>query len=493
MAGVLAVTLLGSSVWADFIFEEPVNLGKTINPATEYGDGCLSADGLEMYFSSALPQDGQESVGGSDLWVVTRRSTAEPWGPAENAGLTINSPSHEIEPCLSADGRTLFFASDRPGTLGGLDIWMATRSPDKGASWYMPVNMGAQINSPYLDGGPCICETCLVLFFHSDRDGGLGGSDLYMAKRDMPCAGWNDAVNVGSPLNSFADEFLPSLSCDDCALYFCCMGRYPEMGVVDLWQTSICHMPIMDFNGDGTVTLKDLNALTHCWEAGECWADVAPGPFGDGEVDDDDVAMLVEHWLQQVEDPTLLAHWTLDETEGAVAYDSAGGNDATITGDPLWLPGGGAVDGALDLDGVDDLVASDFVVNPADGPFSAFAWVRGGQPGEGIICQRRGATWLAANEEGALMTELKGPGGTVRALHSSAVITDGDWHRVTLVCDGKYRILYVDESEVARDDRCQLQASEGGLVIGGALSLTPGTLWSGEVDDVRIYRRAAKM
>ena len=91
--------------------------------------------------------------------------------------------------------------------------------------------------------------------------------------------------------------------------------------------------------------------------------------------------------LENMIDPTLIAYWALDEMEGTVAHDSSGDNDANIIGDPVWQPDGGIVDGALQLDGVDDYVLTGFVLNPADGPFSVFAWTKGGSPGQTIVSQ----------------------------------------------------------------------------------------------------------
>jgi hypothetical protein len=70
------------------------------------------------------------------------------------------------------------------------------------------------------------------------------------------------------------------------------------------------------------------------------------------------------------------------------------------------------------------------------------------------------------------------------------VVTDGDWHRVGFVRDGSDRILYVDDIEVARDTATNLESASGGLYIGAGSDLEPGALWSGLIDDVRIYSRA---
>ncbi len=96
-------------------------------------------------------------------------------------------------------------------------------------------------------------------------------------------------------------------------------------------------------------------------------------------------------------DFSIVAYWKLDETQGTVAHDSAGTNDGTLVGAPVWQPAGGKVAGAIQLDGVDDCVKTPFVLNPSDGAFSVFAWVQGGGPGQTIVSQTGGASWLMAD------------------------------------------------------------------------------------------------
>jgi L-ascorbate metabolism protein UlaG (beta-lactamase superfamily)/N-acetylneuraminic acid mutarotase len=198
---------------------------------------------------------------------------------------------------------------------------------------------------------------------------------------------------------------------------------------------------------------------------------------------------------------SLMAHWKLDETAGTTANDSADSKDGALNGNPIWLPAGGKIDGALQFDGADDHVSAPFVVNPADGPFSVFAWIKDGMPGQVIISQIGGANWLSADSpEGKLMTDLSAPAGRFppQPLTSQSVITDGDWHRVGLVWDGTSRILYVDDVEVAKDTQPGLAGSTGGLYIGAGKNLEAGSFplgdasrhWSGLIDDVRIYGRA---
>jgi len=194
--------------------------------------------------------------------------------------------------------------------------------------------------------------------------------------------------------------------------------------------------------------------------------------------------------VKELNDPRLVAHWKLDETEGVIAYDSAGNNDASVYG-PVWQPTGGKVNGALEFDGIYDFVITPFVLNPAEWPFSVFAWIKVGAPGQVVISQTGGVDWLLVDpSEGKLMTELKGPGRDAAALMSNFVITDGQWHRVGFVWDGANRTLYVDDVEVAADTKTRLTGSGRGLYFGAGSILDIGCFWSGLIDDVRIYNRA---
>jgi hypothetical protein len=148
-----------------------------------------------------------------------------------------------------------------------------------------------------------------------------------------------------------------------------------------------------DFNGDGLVDIKDLIRLIESWGQDDPTIDIAP-PFGDGIVDVLDLELLMSYWQQSIDDPTLIAHWALDETESDIAYDSAGVNDAVVAGGAVWQPSGGQVGGGLQLDGISGYAIANPVLNPANGSFSVFAWIKGGQPGQAVVSQLNGVNWL---------------------------------------------------------------------------------------------------
>ena len=246
-----------------------------------------------------------------------------------------------------------------------------------------------------------------------------------------------------------------------------------------------------DFNGDGAVDIKDLLRLIQSWGQDDPIVDIAPPPFGDGVVDTLDLELLMSYWEQPFDDPTLIAHWALDEAEGTVAYDSAGVNDAFVVGGSAWQASGGQVDGALELDGVDGCAVAGPVLNPAGGAFSVFAWIQGGAPGQVVISQLDGANWLGLDPSwGCLMTEIRSSGRSGCPMQSETVVTDGEWHRIGFVWDGLYRVIYVDDIPVAEDTQTGLEGSIGGLRIGCGIDPAAGTFWSGLIDDVRVYNRA---
>jgi N-acetylneuraminic acid mutarotase len=272
-------------------------------------------------------------------------------------------------------------------------------------------------------------------------------------------------------------------------------GATYALATVEEYDTGIGpHSP--DFNGDGIVDSIDMCILVEHWQTDYPTCDIAPPPFGDGIVDVQDLVLLAEHLFEEIYPKELIAYWKLDETEGDIAFNNISDNHGLLSGSPAWQPETGKVAGALELDGIDDYIDAGFVLNPADGPFSVFAWIKSAVPKKMIISQSNGDgagdTWLYMDEYGNLMTGLRSPavGRFVpQPLESETIITDDQWHHIGFVWDGAYRILYVDAAEAARDPDVQnpLKSADGGMIIGAGNNLGAGTLCSGLIDDVRIY------
>lgn len=135
-----------------------------------------------------------------------------PWQPAQNLEAVggddnLNTAALEGCPSISRDGLRLFFASNRAGGYGGLDIYISTRA-SVDDPWGAPVNAGAPINTSGDEFCPTPRRDGHGLLFVSTRAGGCGGSDIY-STRWHPLHGWAEPVNLGCDVNSAADEASP--------------------------------------------------------------------------------------------------------------------------------------------------------------------------------------------------------------------------------------------------------------------------------------------
>jgi imidazolonepropionase-like amidohydrolase len=168
-------------------WEPPENLGPGINTGAFEAFPTPSADGNALYFNRSTAWDSPDS----DIWVTTRANEDEPWGAPERLPEPVRGPGADFAPAISADGLTLYFASDRPGNIGLVDIW-AARRPSESAPWGAPENLGTPVNTPQsVAMAPFPSIDGRRLYFMSSRPGGLGGADcdfwdcfdLYVARR----------------------------------------------------------------------------------------------------------------------------------------------------------------------------------------------------------------------------------------------------------------------------------------------------------------------
>ena len=177
---------------------EPQSISRNINSQLNEGTCTISADGRKLIFTSCSGRDG---LGSCDLY--ESRKIGNEWTVPKNLGPNVNSVEWESQPSLSADGRTLYFVSDRRGTLGRRDIWMATMN-DKG-EWNRAKNLGKPVNTVYDEMSPFIHVNNRTLYFASNGLTGFGGYDIYFSERDT--AGWTTPANFGSIVNNHEDQY----------------------------------------------------------------------------------------------------------------------------------------------------------------------------------------------------------------------------------------------------------------------------------------------
>ncbi|MCP4257927.1 MAG: hypothetical protein GY774_10425 [Planctomycetes bacterium] len=273
----------------------PVNLGPTVNTSALEACPSVSADGLSLFFGSRERAGG---AGNDDVWVTTRDTKDDPWGVPVNLGPTVNGSSDECCPSISSDGLSLFFRSNAHGGFGRQDLWVTTRATSDD-DWGPPVNLGPTVNSASNDYEPSISSDGLTLFFHSRRPGGYG-DELYVTMRATISDPWSMPVNLGPTINSSSDDGAPSISDDGSTLFFA-SSRPGGVGRDDIWQVSL--EPIVDLNSDGIVDSADICIIIDHWSTDEPLCDVGPMPWGDGVVDAQDLIVLAEHLTIKEDDP----------------------------------------------------------------------------------------------------------------------------------------------------------------------------------------------
>lgn len=152
---------------------EPVNMGRVVNSASWDSHPSISADGQTLYFASARPG----SLGPTDIW-VTRRVGGQGWQEPQNLGQPINTGGREMSPFIHPDGQTLYFASDGHMGMGGMDIFMSRRDAD--GNWSEPVNLGYPINTHADEFSLIVDAAGRHAYFASDKEGGYGDLDIYV-------------------------------------------------------------------------------------------------------------------------------------------------------------------------------------------------------------------------------------------------------------------------------------------------------------------------
>lgn len=200
-----------------------------VNTAQNEGAQHISPDGSWLVFTACNRRD-DGSQGSCDLY----------WSQLKNSGWTkpvpfsaaINSTDWDAQPCISADGKTLYFSSMRPGGQGGRDLWLTTRQP--GGKWSKPENLGAGINTDLDEQTPFLHPDGQTLYFTSNGLPGMGENDLYLVRRQAD-GSWGAPENLGYPINTKANEGTLTVSLDGRTAYFAA-NRPGGQGGIDIYQ-----------------------------------------------------------------------------------------------------------------------------------------------------------------------------------------------------------------------------------------------------------------
>ncbi|NLK80643.1 MAG: OmpA family protein [Bacteroidales bacterium] len=207
-------------------WKERQSIGTPINTPSNQGAQSISADGTRMIFTACNMPDG---FGSCDIYITEFKHNV--WSTPRNIGAPINTKYWESQPSLSADGRTMYFVSNRPGGVGKKDIWKSTQT-DAGV-WTPPVNLGKPINTKGDDESPYIHADGVTLYFASNGHIGMGKSDLYKSTF-LETQQWSEPQNLGYPINTHNEELRVIVNAQGDKAYFS-SDRYGTHGGQDIY------------------------------------------------------------------------------------------------------------------------------------------------------------------------------------------------------------------------------------------------------------------
>ena len=196
---------------------------------TEFNEGAqsITADGNYLVFTACDRTDG---AGSCDLYYAEKDERGN-WSPARNLGPEVNTRDYEAQPSISADGSLLFFASRRPGGLGGADLYLCARLTS--GKWSRPVNLGTTVNTKGNEQYPFWSPDGATLYFTSNGHPGLGGDDLFRSGLS-PDNKWLPPTNLGYPINTADNETNLFVAFDGSTAYFSKGERRTETGKMDV-------------------------------------------------------------------------------------------------------------------------------------------------------------------------------------------------------------------------------------------------------------------
>lgn len=250
------------SDWQDRAFSRGVELPSPFNSGDPEGGVSLTADGRTLFYSRITNNAGYAN---SDLycaeWSAERgRWTVTPLGNGINGDRTWES-----QPSVSADGQWLYFASNRKGGQGGIDLWRCHRL--KNGDWSRPENLGPSVNTPGNEKFPFLHADGHTLYFVSDGWQGFGGYDIYFI--DLAEGGAARPTNLGLPVNSEGDELSFGVTADGSRAYFpgrVASSRSTDILMFDLYPAArpeamrLCHLKVD--GADTLLMLSERNAST---------------------------------------------------------------------------------------------------------------------------------------------------------------------------------------------------------------------------------------
>jgi outer membrane protein OmpA-like peptidoglycan-associated protein len=214
-----------------------VNIGREINSESDDYAPVLNEREDELVFTSRRRDDNlnpdvsTDNKPFEDIFITTKVDGK--WTYAKNINAPINTPYHNSNLALSADGKVLLIYDDE---IGDGDIMMSERQAD--GVWSEPKPLPGIINSSYQENGASLSKDGKTMFFTSNRPGGEGNHDIYMATKDSK-GQWSKVKNLGPKINTELDEEGPFIDYDGVTLFFSSEGHEEGMGGHDVFKTTL--------------------------------------------------------------------------------------------------------------------------------------------------------------------------------------------------------------------------------------------------------------
>lgn len=211
-------------------------LPSPLNTKSNEGAQSLSADGNWVFFAACGRKD---TKGSCDIYFS--KKTKYGWSEPVNIGTPVNTPYWESQPSFSADGRTLYFTSNRSGGFGGKDIWRARVMGyrDDGSPFFGKAeNLGENVNTQQDENSPFIHHDNKTLYFSSEGWPGLGNMDLFVSRKNE-VGKYGEAVNLGFPINTVDDEIGLIVTASAQTAYYSSSRFDTSLGGKDLYSFSL--------------------------------------------------------------------------------------------------------------------------------------------------------------------------------------------------------------------------------------------------------------
>ena len=279
----------GTDVWRSELingtWQKPINLGPRINNKFEETIDNITADGNGILLSGNFAN----TYGKFDIYYIEQENGE--WGSLRHFPMPINSIYTDEGACISSDGQTMIFTSDRPGgvgefiqygtrkngsEMGNLDFYVCHKTSD---GWSAPINIGKSINTPFAERSPYLHSDGKTLYFSSEGHPGFGSLDVFKSTRlsDTSWTEWSKPINLGKDINTISDDWGYKVSVSGDSAVFSALHRTIGAGGWDIFSVSL--PPVVQPDKVVTIKGKVTDSKGKPLEVNLKWEDLSNGRF----------------------------------------------------------------------------------------------------------------------------------------------------------------------------------------------------------------------